>query len=131
MNVFVKFKLKGCDEDNILHTFLRIWLFRYKRELRIQIERILKAVLSHTRGRNFGHFTSSQVKNLLFGGCTGHRLQVEREKWRTNAGERVKKTSLNPCRELRPQEILPSTPFQMKTEADTAPETLWVSDLGQ
>jgi len=131
MKVFVKFKLKGCAEDNILRKFLRMWLLGYKRELRIQIERILKTVWSQSRGRNFGHFTSSQVQNLLFGGCTGLCPQVEREKWRTNAGGRVKKTSLNPYRELRPQEILPSSPFQMKTEIDTAPETLWVSYLGQ
>jgi len=80
MNVLVKFKLKGCAEDNILRKFLRIRLLGYKRELRIQIERILKTVWSHSRGRNIGHFTSSQVKNLFFGGCTGLRLQAEREK---------------------------------------------------
>jgi len=109
MNVFVKFKLEGCAEDNILCKFLRIWLLGYKRELGIQIERILKRVWSHSRGRNFGRCISSQVKNLCFGGCTGLRLQMEREKWRTNAGGKVIKTGLNPCRELRPQEILPSS----------------------
>jgi hypothetical protein len=34
---------------------------------------------------------------------------MEREKWRTNADGKVIKTSFNPCRELRPQEILPSS----------------------
>ena len=91
---------------SMLHTFLTIWLLGYKRELGNQIGRILKKDWSHSRGRKFGHWTTSQIKNLCFGGCTGLRLQMEKEKGRTNAGGLVINTRLNPCRELRPQKIL-------------------------